>query len=198
MNWQMKQAKARFSEVFRLVRSEGPQRITRQGKEGVVMISEEEYDRFRSVQPAELSPRDRDLIRSLASDIPALWEDQATTVVDRKTIVRHLVERMMVQVQEGTERVDVSIHWVGGFVSRHELLRPVRQYNQMRDFDRLSERVVGLRRAGKTSREIADELNREGFVSPRLTPFTAAVTRRRWRGGWCVRQAYRRQGRRVR
>jgi prevent-host-death family protein len=35
-------AKARFSEVFRRARIEGPQRITRQGKEGVVMISDEQ------------------------------------------------------------------------------------------------------------------------------------------------------------
>src|SRR6266700_1649199 len=44
--WQIHTAKARFSEVFRLARSEGPQRISRQGKEAVVMISDEQYDRF--------------------------------------------------------------------------------------------------------------------------------------------------------
>src|SRR6266403_1261142 len=45
-NWQLQTAKAKFSEVFRLARSVGPQRITRQGKEGVVMISDEQYDRL--------------------------------------------------------------------------------------------------------------------------------------------------------
>jgi|SRR5580698_8750712 antitoxin Phd len=44
--WQLHAAKARFSEVFRLARTEGPQRITRQGKEGVVMISDEQYHRL--------------------------------------------------------------------------------------------------------------------------------------------------------
>jgi antitoxin Phd len=46
VNWQVQTAKARFSEVFRLARTEGPQYITRQGKEGVVMISDEQYDRL--------------------------------------------------------------------------------------------------------------------------------------------------------
>jgi antitoxin Phd len=46
VEWQVQTAKAKFSEVFRLARTEGPQRITRQGKEGVVMISEEQYDRL--------------------------------------------------------------------------------------------------------------------------------------------------------
>jgi antitoxin Phd len=38
-SWQIQSAKARFSEVFRRARSEGPQRIMRQGKEAVVMLA---------------------------------------------------------------------------------------------------------------------------------------------------------------
>jgi len=54
--WQVQTAKARFSEVFRRARTEGPQRITRQGKEGVVMISDEQYERLagKSRQPKSL------------------------------------------------------------------------------------------------------------------------------------------------
>jgi prevent-host-death family protein len=54
--WQIQSAKARFSEVFRRARAEGPQRITRQGKEGVVMIADETYEQLvaRSRQPKSL------------------------------------------------------------------------------------------------------------------------------------------------
>ncbi len=54
--WQLQVAKARFSELFRRVRSEGPQLITRQGKEGVVMISDEQYERLvgKAHQPKNL------------------------------------------------------------------------------------------------------------------------------------------------
>lgn len=54
--WQLQTAKAKFSEVFRLARTEGPQRITRLGTEGVVMISDEQYDRLmvKSHQPKSL------------------------------------------------------------------------------------------------------------------------------------------------
>src|SRR5205807_2893363 len=53
---QIQTAKARFSEVFRLARTEGPQRITRQGKEAVVMISDEQYNRMlvKSRQPKSI------------------------------------------------------------------------------------------------------------------------------------------------
>ncbi len=44
--WQLQVAKARFSEVFNLARSHGPQRITRHGKEAVVVIAVEEFERL--------------------------------------------------------------------------------------------------------------------------------------------------------
>lgn len=55
-SWQLQTAKARFSEVFRRARAEGPQRITRQGKEGVVMLAEEQYEQLvgKSHQPKSL------------------------------------------------------------------------------------------------------------------------------------------------
>ena len=54
--WQLQTAKARFSELFRRARSEGPQLITRRDKEGVVMISEEQYQRLvgKAHQPQNL------------------------------------------------------------------------------------------------------------------------------------------------
>jgi antitoxin Phd len=54
--WQVQTAKAQFSEVFRRARSEGPQRITKQGKEAVVMLAEEQYEKLlhKSRQPRSL------------------------------------------------------------------------------------------------------------------------------------------------
>ncbi len=55
-SWQLQSAKSRFSEVFRLARTEGPQLITRQGKDGVVMIPVEQFEKLsmRSGQPKSL------------------------------------------------------------------------------------------------------------------------------------------------
>jgi prevent-host-death family protein len=54
--WQLHEAKARFSEVFRRVRTEGPQRVTRQHGEAVVIVAAEDYDRAaeRAAQPDSL------------------------------------------------------------------------------------------------------------------------------------------------
>ena len=54
--WQLQTAKAQFSELFRLARAEGPQLITRQGKDGVVMLPVEQFDQLmnRARQPKSL------------------------------------------------------------------------------------------------------------------------------------------------
>ena len=44
--WQLQDAKARFSEVFRLARESVPQRVTKHGREAVVVLSAEEYARL--------------------------------------------------------------------------------------------------------------------------------------------------------
>ena len=54
--WQLQTAKARFSEVFRRARSQGPQYVTRGGKEAVVIVPAEEFDRLTGLarQPQSL------------------------------------------------------------------------------------------------------------------------------------------------
>ena len=44
--WQLQTAKARFSELFRRARTEGPQVVTRQGKEQVVVLPAEQFARL--------------------------------------------------------------------------------------------------------------------------------------------------------
>ena len=43
--WQLHDAKARFSELFRRVRTEGPQRVVKQRGEAVVIVPAEDFDR---------------------------------------------------------------------------------------------------------------------------------------------------------
>ena len=54
--WQLQTAKARFSELFRRARTEGPQVVTRQGKEQVVVIRAEQFAKLtkRVRQPKSL------------------------------------------------------------------------------------------------------------------------------------------------
>lgn len=42
--WKLEDAKARFSEVVRKARSEGPQRVSVRGRDAVVVIAADEFD----------------------------------------------------------------------------------------------------------------------------------------------------------
>ena len=139
---------------------------------------EEQYNRFQREQPTELTDSEKDMIMQLASDIPNLWTAHTTTPSDRRVIVRHILERVEVTIQGETEWVDVAIRWVGGFVSRHASRRPVRRVEQMRDFSALMARCLELHGAGKTARQIADHLNREGFhPAKRRETFNSTMVR---------------------
>lgn len=45
--WKLEDAKARFSEVVRAARSDGPQHVTLYGKDAVVVLSAEDYARLK-------------------------------------------------------------------------------------------------------------------------------------------------------
>jgi prevent-host-death family protein len=52
--WALQDAKARFSEVVRKAKTEGPQQITVHGREEVVVISVEEYRRAKGQPTGEV------------------------------------------------------------------------------------------------------------------------------------------------
>lgn len=48
MDWQIQEAKARFSELVERALKEGPQTVTRHGKAVAVLIAADEYRRLRT------------------------------------------------------------------------------------------------------------------------------------------------------
>src|SRR5262249_39173682 len=83
-----------------------------------------EYRRFQETQPRGLSPAEREAIRQLAADIPALWQAPTTTAADRKAIVRQVVQRVVVGAEGASERVRVTMEWVGGGQTAGGGIRP--------------------------------------------------------------------------
>jgi DNA invertase Pin-like site-specific DNA recombinase len=128
---------------------------------------EKEYARIRQTQPAALTAKERDTIRTLSKNLPLLWNAATTTPADRQRVVRLLLERVVVQVQGTSDRVDVTLHWVGGFTSQHELMRPVLRYEQMVDYESLLGRIEALQSQGWSFAKIAEQLNQEGFRPPK-------------------------------
>lgn len=128
---------------------------------------EEEHHRFLSKLPATLSAADRDRIQELSQNVPSLWNAAGTTATDRKQIIRCLVERVVVAADQATELTDVTIVWKGGLTTEHQVARPVGRYEQLKDYQRLTERLTELHGQGLRRGPIAEKLNAEGFVPPR-------------------------------
>jgi len=130
---------------------------------------EEEYARFRHEQPAELTNGEREAILQLSHNVPQLWNAATTTVEDRQEIIRMVLERVVVDIQDDSEQVETTLHWAGGFTSCHRLVRPVARYEQLSNYRELLQRIDSLHRQGCSCGQIAKHLNREGFFPPKRT-----------------------------
>ena len=64
--------------------------------------------------PNSLSAAEREAIAQLAHNIPALWHAATTTMAERKEIVRQIIHRVMVAGEGTSERLQITIEWVGG------------------------------------------------------------------------------------
>jgi hypothetical protein len=133
---------------------------------------EDDYARFCRDKPRHLTSQDRQRIRSLAEDLPALWQAETTTGADRRAVVRQLIDRVELTRRGAGEVIEVVVHWRGGAESRHEAYQGLRRYADLAGFEALKARVEELRGQGKTGEQIAEELNREGHRTARGGQYT--------------------------
>ena len=128
----------------------------------------EEYQRFLLDKPRLLSASERESVRRLAADIPALWNAASTSGAQRKEIIRQVIERVVVEAEGDSERVGVRIEWAGGRRSAAVMIRPVSSFESLSYYPQLCERVRELASQGLDSRLIAQRLDAEGYRSPKL------------------------------
>jgi len=128
---------------------------------------QEDYQRFCHQQPRVLSADEREAIRQLAENIPALWHATTTTDTQRKEIIRQVVNRVLVNIEGDSERVQVTIEWVGGAQTQGIMIRPVAKLTQLSFYPQLCERIRSLASAGLSAVDIACQLNQEGYHPPK-------------------------------
>ena len=52
--WRLQDAKARFSELVRLAHSDGPQHVTLHGRDSVVVVGADEFQRLKGARTGQL------------------------------------------------------------------------------------------------------------------------------------------------
>jgi DNA invertase Pin-like site-specific DNA recombinase len=128
---------------------------------------QEEYERFVQAQPRPLSRTEREAIEQLAHNIPALWHAPTTTMAERKEIVRQVIQRVMVAGEGTSERLQVTIEWVGGGTTTGLTTRPMSRLEHLSDYPWVCERIRTLAHAGYSTAQITTCLAQEGFRSPK-------------------------------
>ncbi len=137
----------------------------------------EEYQRFQQTPPTRLSAAERAALEALAQDLPALWQSPRTALTDKRQVVRLLVQRAVVWAPASSQEMKVQLHWAGGTITEHQIQRPVHTWAHVTDSVALLERIRQRQAAGRTSRQIAEELNAAWQRTPRGNVFTAASVR---------------------
>jgi len=74
-NWQLQDAKARFSEVVKRAREQGPQHVTVRGEPAVVVISEEAF--------ANLSSPRQSIVDTILEG--PLWPDDVVDAINERS-----------------------------------------------------------------------------------------------------------------
>ena len=139
---------------------------------------EAEHEAITRERPVAPSAEELAAIRTLAHDLPAVWRAETTTQEERQTIIRLLVERILVEVVGDTEQVRVECHWHGGSRTQHRIVRPVSSAKRLSTYAALVERASELQRAGHGGGEIAAILNREGWrPAKRCDAFSGSMVR---------------------
>jgi hypothetical protein len=127
---------------------------------------QEDYERFLHTQSQVLSYTEREAIAQPAQNIPALWHASTTTVADRKEMIRQIIQRVMAQAEGGSERLHITIEWVGGGTTAGITTRPIRRTENLSSYPLLCERIRRLAAEGYSTVKITACLAQEGFCSP--------------------------------
>jgi hypothetical protein len=134
---------------------------------------QEAYARLVQAPPQPLSAAEREAIAPLADDVPALWHVPTTTMAECKEIVRQIIHRVMVAGEGTSERLQITIQWVGGGTTVGGLTRPISRIEHLSDDPRLYARIRALVQAGYRTSQITACLAHEGFRSPKhARPFS--------------------------
>lgn len=147
------------------------------------VAAEAELARREKERPRPLTPRERETIRALGSDLARVWSAPTTTDRDRKELLRTLVEEVNVAIDPETSNAHLALRWRGGVLSELDVPLLRRRVPSLRT----DEDTLGLVRrlaVHYADAVIAGILNRQGRRTVRGDRFTANTVgnlRRYWK-----------------
>jgi DNA invertase Pin-like site-specific DNA recombinase len=144
--------------------------------------AEEGFQREQQQQrvPVTLDAETRRAFAEAGEKIPDLWRQDRLSAQQKKALVRCLIDKVVVQ-RPTPDVVQLRIVWKGGDTTTTDVPVTVGSWTRVARAAELEEAIVQLARQGKSDTEIAEELTRRGYRSPRqltVTPGTVHRVRR--------------------
>ena len=120
-----------------------------------------EYDLLQRTELRPLGDADRDRVRRLAGDLPALWHAATTTAADRKRLLRLVVTEVTLTAHPEQRQAHIKVLWCGGAITEHVAsCPPVGEH--CRTGTEVIARLAELARQ-HPDHQVAERLNAEGF-----------------------------------
>ncbi|HEV8713399.1 MAG TPA: recombinase family protein, partial [Candidatus Binatia bacterium] len=115
--------------------------------------------------PEALPTELREVFTALGRKLPELWPPPVLSRVQKKALLRCLLEKVVVQ-RVGRDRVHIRMVWRGGEITVYEIPITVGSLAELALGQELEVRVLQLHATGKSDQEITQELTAAGFRSP--------------------------------
>lgn len=123
---------------------------------------------------APLTADEQQAVRQLAEDLPALWASPTTTDLDRKRLLRLVIQEATLTANDATEQprqAALTLLWSGGVTTTHTVTCPPRGWHGTTDEDVLAQiRVLAQQ---LPDHQIAQTLNAAGSCTLTGKPWTA-------------------------
>jgi DNA invertase Pin-like site-specific DNA recombinase len=134
---------------------------------GEVEQVKQQFEQAKRQHHISLTDEDRQRIRRLAKDLPAVWRSETTKPSERKAMLRLGIEAVSLKPVEVPERSTlVKVQWRSGAVTEILVPRPSR-HQRLRTPRASVNRLRELADAGLHDKQIAEQLNKEGYHTGR-------------------------------
>lgn len=130
----------------------------------------QEYALVKRNELAPLNEIDKEAVRQLANDLPALWHASTTATVDQKRLLRLVIQEVTLTACSETRNAEGIILWSGGAITKHEITRPHIGWHCVTN-PALVNRIRKLARE-LPDHQIAELLNSEGVLTRRGKEWT--------------------------
>jgi DNA invertase Pin-like site-specific DNA recombinase len=143
---------------------------------------------FARQQEREIGPKECALIQELAADMARVWSAGTTTMEDRKTLLRYLVQRVHLDGVTEPGKIRIDMEWQTGAHTSTTIERPLVGAWAPRTPVAVEQRIRELLPT-HTQTQIAQCLNAEGFYSAKGKTFNYLTVRYILQSrGWLVQQ----------